>query len=115
LGEAPPPQTEKVAEEQPKPQKYENFGLTVRELTADEKKLYGVDEGLMVEKVLPNSPAARAGIYRLDIILQIDDTPVNSVSAFKEAVAAADSGDFVKFLLRYRNSEDTRIAFIEVQ
>jgi serine protease Do len=115
LGEAPPPQTEKVAEEQPKPQKYENFGLTVRELTADEKKLYGVDEGLMVEKVLPNSPAARAGIYRLDIILQIDDTPVNSVSAFQEAVAAADSGDFVKFLLRYRNSEDTRIAFIEVQ
>ena len=89
--------------------------MTVRELTVDEKKLFGIEKGVIVEKVLPNSPAARAGIYRLDIILQIDDTPVNSLSAFNEAIATADSGDFVKFLLRYRNSDDTRIAFIEVQ
>ncbi|MCB9070617.1 MAG: Do family serine endopeptidase [Calditrichae bacterium] len=118
LGEAPDSvqlETETPVEtKEPEEKEFENFGLTVRELTKEEQARYDITEGLIVEKLVPNSPADRAGIYRLDVILQIDDMPVKSLEEFNTITRESSSGDFVKFQLKIRGGTGTRMVFIEV-
>jgi S1-C subfamily serine protease len=48
-----------------------------------------VTEGVMVAEVVPGSPAARAGIRREDVIVQIDSTPVTESAAIEQFIRNA--------------------------
>jgi serine protease Do len=82
----------------PKPNK---LGLTVSELTADQKKALKVQGGVVVES--SDGVAAAAGISQGDVILRLNNTDVTGVKAFNEAVAKLDPKKPVALLVRDEN------------
>jgi serine protease Do len=72
------------------------IGASVRDLDpaeADRQKLTG---GAVVEEVRPDSPAARAGLRRADVIVTFDGEQVRSVRQFTRLVQETPSGRSVK-------------------
>jgi serine protease Do len=61
------------------------LGLAVRPLTSDEKQQLDGASGVMVEQV--DGPAARAGIQAGDVIVGINNQPIQSVDELRELVA----------------------------
>jgi serine protease Do len=78
--------------------KMERMGLEVTPLTPDLAREKGIDAkaGLLVLRVDPGSPAARAGLEQGNVIVGIDRKPVTS----SDALQAALSGDHHDVLLR---------------
>jgi serine protease Do len=50
------------------------------------------DKGVVVSRIEPNSPAYKAGLAVGDVIIQINDTEVNSISEYNKALADAKKG-----------------------
>ncbi len=61
-------------------------GVTVGELSPAVRSRLNLKSGVIVRAVQPGSPAAEAGLQRDDIILQVNQQPVTSVTAFDAAV-----------------------------
>ncbi|WP_233849283.1 trypsin-like peptidase domain-containing protein [Paraburkholderia sp. HD33-4] len=75
-------------------------GLTVRGLTAQERRDAGVESGVRVEK--STGAAALAGVEPGDIILMVDSTHVSSPAQFRQK--AGNSGNAVALLVQ-RNGQ----------
>ena len=71
-----------------------NFGLTVNQ-----------DRGVLVVKVMPNSPAAKAGIKAGDVIEKVNGQPVTKANALQLAVQNSSIGGSVKLDL-HRNQQN---------
>jgi hypothetical protein len=56
-------------------------------------------EGVKAESVVPQSPAARAGVQAGDVLLSLDGKPVNGLAAFSEALKAYPVGARVRVVL----------------
>ncbi len=54
-----------------------------------------VDRGLLIASVTPNGPAATAGLKAGDVILQIDNAPINSVQSLGDVLLSKNPGDTV--------------------
>ncbi len=80
------------------------LGIQVQELTPDLAARLGYDQetGVIVAGVKTGSPAAAARIQRGDLIQEINQTPVESVSAYEKAVSKGD-----KFLFLVRRGDST--------
>lgn len=67
------------------------MGVFLRPLKSAEAERLGLDtaRGLLVTNVQPDSAAAAQGITRGDVILEVNQTPVNSVDAFLKAVESS--------------------------
>lgn len=64
-------------------------GITVQTLTSDIAQQLGMDadtKGVVVSKVEPGTPGARAGLQKGDVILELDNKPVTSLATFNKAV-----------------------------
>jgi len=57
-------------------------------------------EGVKAESVVPDSPAARAGVRAGDVLLSLDGKPVNGLAAFADALKAYPIGARVSARLR---------------
>ena len=70
------------------------LGVQSQPLTAELKEHLGLktDKGALVTKVMPDSPAARAGLKEEDVITQVDKTAVNNPEELRDAVAKAAPG-----------------------
>jgi serine protease Do len=82
------------------------LGISVRPLTAEEKRGSDLDHGLVVQEVA--GAAERAGVRPGDVIVAVNNTPVKSVEELKSVV---DKSSKSVALLVQRN--DARI-FIPV-
>ncbi len=83
-------------------------GLVVRELTpelAGHFGLDGIERGIVIVKIDPDSRAYEAGIRPGDLILQIDQKNTPTLEAYKKAAGAVRSKDRVLLLVR-RKGED---------
>jgi serine protease Do len=80
----------------------EELGLTVQTLTTELAEQLDVQpgEGVVVTAVVPGSAAARAGIERGVIIVQVNRKPVNTAAEFKRAVEASRKDRSVLLLVR---------------
>ena len=78
-------------------------GLSVQNLTADlaEKLGHTSDEGVLIAGVTPGSVAAKAGLRKGDLILEVENQPVHSVAEFKSAVEKVISEDKVLLLVKH--------------
>jgi serine protease Do len=70
------------------------LGVTVQDLNDDLAKYFGLSSknGVLVAKVLENSPAQKAGIKESDIIKQFDNKPVNNTKELLSIVGKAQVG-----------------------
>ncbi len=79
-----------------------DLGMTVEENTPDHARRFNLpsDEGLVVVRVHPDSPAAEAGIRPGDMIVEIDQKVVRTLSEYKEAVSGYGKGETILFLVQ---------------
>jgi serine protease Do len=64
-----------------------------------------VKDGVMVRQVVPNSPAAQAGLQELDVIVELDGEPITDIIALrKHLYNEKDVGDQMTVTI-YRNGE----------
>jgi len=67
------------------------LGVVLSAIEPHERDDQKVTSGAMIEEVLPNSPAKKAGIQEGDIIVKIDGKPVESASDVRDALSELDS------------------------
>ena len=83
-----------------------NLGLTVREITPELARNFGLSEtsGIVVVQVQNNTPAQEAGLAPGDIILEMDQVPVKDLEQFNQMIGAYKAGDTILFLINRRGS-----------
>lgn len=64
-------------------------GAEFEEMNSGLSAYFGTDEGALVLRVSPGTPAARAGLQPGDVVLQADDREVDSIEDLRTAVARA--------------------------
>ena len=77
------------------------LGVTVQDLTDDLAKYFGLPNknGVLIAKLMENSPAQKAGMKESDIIKQFDNKSINNVRELLSAVAACEVNRKVKVLV----------------
>jgi serine protease Do len=86
------------------------LGVSVQEVTPTVARALNVaaERGIVVVDVAPDSPAARAGLKRGDVITAVDDTPVDDVGRFRNLIAEKPPGARVKLtFVREKNQQQT--------
>lgn len=78
------------------------LGLTLRELSPQQKKRLNGKNGLLVTGA--EGGAAQAGIRRGDVILAVNNTEVQNVDQFNKLIQAAQSGKTVALLVQRGDS-----------
>ena len=78
-------------------------GLSVQNLTADlaEKLGHTSDKGVLIASVVPGSVAAKAGLRKGDLIIEVENQPIHSVAEFKSAVEKVMGEDKVLLLVKH--------------
>lgn len=66
-----------------------------------------IDHGALIVTVNPNSAAAQAGLQAGDVIVQIDNHPVNDTSSLSDALADKNPGDTVSVIVQRGNQQLT--------
>ncbi|WP_246327677.1 DegQ family serine endoprotease [Candidatus Competibacter phosphatis] len=83
--------------------------ITVADLSNEQRRALGADERGVLVTTLDEGPAANAGLYPDDIILEVNYTPVKSASQFVELVKELPKGKAVPVLVR-RDNESLYLA-----
>ena len=53
----------------------------------------GIEKGVVILKVIPNSPAANANLRLLDVIVKIDDEEIESMTGLRKILYNYKLGD----------------------
>ena len=104
---------EESSVESPRIVKFDNLGLSVRSMTADEKKELEVDRGVIVADVRPYGEAFNRAIGKNMVIVEADRKQVNSPADLKKIVDGRKPGDSV--LLRLRTERGTSFVALQIQ
>jgi serine protease Do len=74
------------------------IGVTIQELTPELAQQFGLKQskGALVSDIVKDSPAARAGINRGDIIVEFNGKEVKDVSSLRNLVSQSKSGSTIK-------------------
>jgi len=76
-----------------------DLGLTLSPATERELFDYGYSRGLRVDYVVPESPAANAGVMQEDLIFEVNRVQIGSVSEYETQIAKTPSDKPVLFLI----------------
>ena len=74
------------------------YGMSLSEVTADQKKEMKIEHGVMVGDV--QGAAARAGVRKGDVILAVNNQDVKSIDQFNQLMGQFDKGRIVALLVR---------------
>lgn len=82
------------------------LGVLIQEISRDLAESFGLDKssGALVAKVMPDSPAAEAGLQAGDVILSFDDIAINKASDLPPLVGRTKVGSVVPLAVM-RNGE----------
>ncbi len=64
----------------------DSLGLSLRDLTSEEKEALSTDGNVIVTSVDPYSPAGSAGLMKDDILIKVGKTNIDSLSQFKKLI-----------------------------
>ncbi|MYF18284.1 MAG: PDZ domain-containing protein, partial [Gemmatimonadetes bacterium] len=86
------------------------IGINLGSVDAGTAEAFGLDrpKGVLINAVLPNTPAAKANLKEGDIILSVDGRPVNRPNHLQSLVARKHPGDTVTLAIR-RNTENLTV------
>lgn len=96
----------KLASDEDEPQKLAtnndkaSLGVAVSSLSVDELKARQLESGVLVERVLADSPAEKAGLETGDVIVSVNSKPVSSVEELKSLVDAAPDDKPLAMLIK---------------
>ncbi len=90
-----------------------DLGVSVRPLQESEAASLNLEktEGLLVTKVDENGDAARKGVQPGDVILQVNQKPVNTLAEMRDALKAGKDKNSVMLLVRTREGDS--LVFVE--
>ncbi len=73
------------------------LGISMREVTEDIAKRYDLDrpKGVLIEQVIKDSPAEKAGLKALDIILKVDGKSIDQANQVQSIIAMKKPGEEV--------------------
>jgi serine protease Do len=80
------------------------LGLVVKNADQQTLEALGLSAAVVVDKVVPESPAAAQGILPGDAITMVGSSPIRSVADFDKAVAQLDPGQSIPLRLNRRGS-----------
>jgi serine protease Do len=88
------------------------LGVTIQDVTEDDAKALGLPEakGALVASVVPDDPAAKAGLQATDVILEVNGEPVEDSSDLLRTIAGLKPGDKVKLKIWRGGETMTRTA-----
>jgi S1-C subfamily serine protease len=70
------------------------------------------ENGILIASVQPDSPAAQAGVVRGDILLKINDEPVNDWQAVRDQLSGLSAGDQVDLVVLHGDEQRTLTATV---
>lgn len=87
------------------------LGVMIQEVTPDLAKAFGLSsaEGALVGDVTPDSPGAKAGLQKGDVIMAMDGQPISDFQELRLRVSESAPGQAVKLQI-VRNGEKREIA-----
>src|SRR5215469_5702866 len=93
------------------------LGVQTKDLGSDQARdmKLGDGYGALVEKVEPDSPAAKAGLQKGDVIVEFAGERVRSVAEFARLVRETPSGRSVEIQIRRDGAQQTLNATIEAR
>ncbi len=94
-----------------------HLGIAIQSVDADMAKAFGLNQGggALVAEVTPGSPAAKAGIERGDIVLELDGQPVSTPDALSAHIAQIAPGETVHLKIsRNGQMRDVRVTLDEL-
>lgn len=91
---------------------FSSLGLSVRPMTAEEKRQLEVEQGVVVSDVKPFSEAFNRNLRKDQVILEADRKRVSSPSDLKKVLEAKKPGDAV--LLKVKAGENTVYLAVQV-
>jgi serine protease Do len=81
----------------------ERLGISVSELSAQIREIYGIDDetsGVVITRVMPVSPAADQGLVRGDVILEANGEAIDSVDQLKDMVSNVEAGGYLRLYVQ---------------
>jgi len=72
------------------------------------------DKGVLIQKVIPDSPAAKSGVKKGDVIVAVDGKPTVDARSVQDAVANRKVGEMVEFTI-VRDNKTKKIAIKTVE
>lgn len=91
------------------------LGIELVDLTPELREHFGAarEVGVMVGRVEPGSPAARAGLEVADIVIRVGEEPVHDSWGFSGEVSSRESGDALEMTVVRDGRERTLAATLE--
>ena len=80
------------------------LGVMISNIDSSKAKLYGIDHGVLINKVEPHSAAAEAGLKPGDIIVAVDGEEVKNAGELRNKIAFKGAGAEVTLKV-YRNGK----------
>jgi len=99
IGELPPEEDLQKTQESPKQIKTDRLGLSVTDLTAQQRKELELDDGGVMVDQIEDGAAASAGIQRGDVIAKLNNKNVTNSKQFKDLVDDLPEGKSVPVLV----------------
>ena len=80
------------------------LGVRISNIDSAKAKLYGIDYGVLINSVEPNSAAAKAGLKAGDVIVAVDGKKVTNASILRNIIAFKGAGAKVRLKI-YRDGK----------
>jgi len=92
------------------------LGVSITEVTPEDAEVFRLQriQGVVAQDFQTNSPARRAGVQQGDVIVAVDDKPIQRVGQFQRIVASYHPGDEVTLdLVRYGQRRQVKVRLDE--
>jgi serine protease Do len=85
------------------------LGVNIQPVTPEiaESMSLGTAKGALVANVMPDSPAAKAGVRQGDVVLTFDGKPISDARELSRVVASTRAGSEVKMVIQRGGKEQT--------
>lgn len=85
------------------------IGVGITPLTGQLAQYFGVDGGILINSVRPESPGSKAGLKAGDVIVGIDDQPVRGALVVIRSIDAKTEDDFTLKIVRDRRHQTVTV------